>query len=126
MNLHGSGINFPFRTDARGSVATTVSRSEITAQAIADIIETRQGERVMLPGYGLPDFVFAVQDFGFAARIAFHLEQQVLRYVPLVKSITAKAETDEDGRAVVSVQYIEVGEINAPKNLVFPVWRLVS
>jgi phage baseplate assembly protein W len=126
MNLHGTSIHFPFRPDARGSVATTATRSEIIAQAIADVIETRQGERVMMPDYGIPDFVFAVQDIGFAARIAYYIEQQVLKYVPLVKSITAKGETDENGRAIVSIQYTEVGEINAPQNLVFPVWQFTD
>lgn len=126
MNIHGSTIDFPFRPDVRGTVATTANRSEQIAQAIADIIETRQGERVMLPDYGIPDFVFAVQDFGFAPRLAYHLESQILKYVPLVASVETKSATDEEGRAVVSVQYFEVGAINAPKNLVFPVWRLVE
>lgn len=126
MNLAGSTISFPFRSDVRGTVATTAKREEIIARAIADIIETRQGERVMMPDYGLQDFIFAVQDFSFAPRLAAHLEEQILKYVPLVKSVKAKAETDENGRASVSLQYFEVGEVVAPKNLVFPVWRLLN
>lgn len=126
MNLHGTTINFPFRPDVRGTMATTATRSEVIAQAIADVVETRQGERVMLPDYGIPDFVFAVQDIGFAARIAYHIEQQIIKYVPLVKSLAVKTETDELGRAVVAVQYTEVSEINAPKNLVFPVWQYIG
>ncbi len=126
MNIHGSTIDFPFRADFRGSIATSANRSEQIAQAIADIIETRQGERVMMPDYGIPDFVFAVQDFGFAPRVAYHLESQILKYVPLAQSVRVKAETDESGRAVVSVQYFEVGEINAPRNLVFPVWQYIE
>ena len=126
MNIQGSTISFPFRADQRGSTATIASREEIVSQAIADIIETRQGERVMMPDYGIPDFVFAVQDFSFAPRIAFYLEEQILKYVPLVKNIKVKAETDDNGRAVVSLQYTEVGEINAPRNLVFPVWKYIG
>jgi len=126
MNLIGSTIQFPFSVDRRGTTATIAKREDIIAQAIADVIETRQGERVMMPDYGIPDFVFAVQDFSFAPRLAFHIEEQVLKYVPLVKSLKVKAETDEDGRAVVTVQFTEVGEINAPKNLVFPVWKYVG
>lgn len=123
MNLHGSTLSFPFRADVRGSTATTAERAQIISEAIADVLETRQGERVMMPDYGIPDFVFAVQDFSFAPRLAFYLEEQILRYVPLVKTVTVRAETDEQGRAIVSLQYTEVGEINAPKNLVFPVWQ---
>ena len=124
MNINGSTINFPFRPDVRGTFATTANRSEMIVQAIQDILETRQGERVMLPDYGIPNFVFAVQDFGFAARIAYFIEEQITKYVPLVKAVKVVSQTDEDGRAVVALQYWEVGEINAPKNLVFPVWQL--
>ncbi len=80
----------------------------------------------MMPDYGLDDFVFAVQDFSFAARMAYHLELQITKYIPLVKSVQVLAETDDQGRAVVSVRYTEVSEINAPKNLVFPVWRYLG
>ncbi len=126
MNIHGSTLSFPFRADVRGSVVTTKQRGEQIALAIADVLETRQGERVMLPDYGIPDFVFAVQDFGFAARLSYQLELQILRYVPLVKSVSVQSATDDDGRAVVNIRYYEVGEINAPKNLVFPVWQYLE
>lgn len=126
MNISGSTISFPFRSDVRGSIATTANRSEIVVQAIQDVLETRQGERVMLPDYGIPDFVFSVMDFGFAARVAYFLEEQIIKYVPLVKSVSVKSAVDEEGRAVVELQYMEAGEINAPKNLVFPVWRLIE
>ena len=126
MNIHGSTISFPFVADVRGSVATTANRADQIAQAIADVLETRKGERVMLPDYGLNDWIFAVQDFGFAARLAYELETQILRYVPLVKSVSVQSATDDQGRATVSIRYFEVGEINAPKNLVFPVWQLIG
>lgn len=126
MNLTGSTISFPFAVDQRGTMVTTSKREDIIAQAIADLIETRQGERVMMPDYGIPDFVFAVQDFSFVPRLAFYLEEQILKYIPLVKNIKVKAETDESGRAVVLLQYSEVGEVDAPKNLVFPVWKYIG
>lgn len=126
MNIHGSTICFPFQATRRGSMATTGIRQEVLSQAIADLIETRQGERVMMPDYGIPDFVFAVQDFSFAPRLAFYIEEQILKYIPLVKSVSVKADTDEEGRAVVNLQYVEVGTINAPRNLVFPVWQYVG
>jgi len=123
MNLQGSKIDFPFRVDARGTIVTTANRGDVIAQAIADIIETRQGERVMMPFYGIPDFVFAVQNFSFAHRLAYILEEQIKAYVPLVKDVTVKSATDEDGRAIADVRYTEVGSVNAPRNMVFPVWQ---
>ena len=104
MNLHGSTIKFPLQPDVRGTTATTSDRSEIITQSIADVIETRQGERVMMPDYGIPDFVFAVQDFSFAPRLAYYLQTQIEKYVPLVKSVLGKATTDEEGRAIVNVR----------------------
>lgn len=126
MNLHGKTISFPFRPDVRGTTATVGDRSKIIEQAIADLLETRQGERVMMPDYGIPDFVFAVQDFGFAHRMAYHLQLQITNYIPLVKSVEVTADTDDQGRAIVNVRYAEVSEINAPKNLVFPVWQYLG
>lgn len=123
MNLQGSVVDFPFRVDARGTIVTTARRSEVIAQAISDILETRRGERVMLPDYGIDDFIFAVQDFSFAHRLAAHLEDQIRAYVPLVRSVRVTAATDESGRAIANVNYTEVGSVNAPRNLVFPVWK---
>lgn len=123
MSLQGSTIDFPFRVDTRGTVVTTAKRDEVITQAIADIIETRRGERVMMPDYGIPDMVFAVQNFSFAHRLAFVLEEQIKAYVPLVRTVVVKTATDEDGRATVEIKYTEVGSINAPKNMVYPVWK---
>lgn len=126
MNLTGSTIDFPFRVDARGTMVTTDRRDDQIAQAIADIIETRRGERVMLPDYGIEDFVFEVQGPSFAARLAFHLEEQIRKYVPLVNSVDVVPATDDEGRPTVELEYTEVGQINAPRNMVYPVWRLID
>lgn len=123
-NLAGSTLSFPFAPDIRGSLKTISNQSEIVVQSIIDVIECRVFERVMILNYGLQDFLFAVQDFTFATRIAFHLQEQILKYVPLVKSVVVKSATDEDGRAIIELQYTEVGEFNSPKNLVYPVWQL--
>lgn len=125
-NLTGSTLSFPFAPDIRGSLKTISNRSEQIVQAIADVLETRKGERVMIPDYGISDWIFAVQDFGFAARLAYELETQILRYVPLVRLVSVKSATDGENRAIIELQYTEVGQINAPKNLVFPVWQFVG
>lgn len=124
MNLQGSAISFPFRTDATGTFLTTDDRRTVIEEAIADVIETRLGERVMVPGYGIPDFVFAVQNFSFGHRLAYVLREQIRAYVPLVRDVEVKATTDDQGRAVVDIRYREVGAVNAPGNMVYPVWRL--
>lgn len=100
------------------------------------ILETRQGERVMLPDYGIPDFVFDVQDVGFTARLAYYVEQQIINYEPLVEEVRASIGyivddagnfvsgfTEEEQVAAISVQYKERGS-NTPRNLVYPTWQL--
>lgn len=124
MNLSGSAIKFPFSVGQTGTVSTLDRSEDLIAQAIADIIETRRGERVMLPDYGIDDFVFETQDAGFAARLAYHLETQIRRYVPLVKSVRVETSTDVEGRAIVEIRYAEVGSVQAPRNMVYPIWRL--
>lgn len=126
-NLHGSCVDFPFRVDPiTGNIVTTSNKQRIIEQAILDILETRKGERVMIPDYGIPNFVFAVVDAGFGARIAFHLKDQIDKYCPLVENVAAKTGVDENGRVIVNVTYQERGLSEAPRNLTFPVWKYVG
>jgi phage baseplate assembly protein W len=131
----GSWLKHPIQPDVRGTLATQSNAADMAAASIMAIIETRQGERVMVPDYGIPDFVFSVVDAGFAARLAYFLEQQVLNYEPLVATITAQAGTLDDGgaflmglgqgRVAISVTYTVRGS-NTPLNLVYPVWQLAQ
>lgn len=134
MSIQGATIDYPFRADVRGSLATTANITTIVEQSIASILETRQGERVMLPDYGIPDFVFDVIDAGFSARLAFFLEGQVRKYEPLVEDVRGRVGFFDDDRfvpgfvedqqrAAVSVEYRERGS-NVPRNLIFPTWGL--
>src|SRR5213078_2350397 len=118
MSLHGSTLSHPFRVDVRGTVVTIDSRDAIAAESIRAIVETRQGERVMAPDYGIPDFVFDVVDFAFGARFAYFVERQIKRYEPLVdrvKVVTGEL-TDSGfvaglavGRVALDIRYTIVG-----------------
>ena len=134
MGFQGSLLTHPIQPDHRGTLGTTSNRLEMIAESLASIIETRQGERVMVPDYGVPDFVFGVMDAGFSARLAFFLEQQIRRYEPLVERVRVKAGALVAGefvsglvedlqQAAVAIEYTVRGE-NTPRNLVYPVWRL--
>src|SRR5436305_8661497 len=96
-SIQGKCLSYPFAPDQRGTLASIGDAAEIARQSIIAIIETRQGERVMLPDYGIPDFVFSVIDAGFAQRLAYHVEQQIKKYEPLVEEVNAKVGTEEDG-----------------------------
>ena len=89
----------------------------------------------MVPDYGIPDFVFAVVDAGFTARLGHFISEQVRRYEPLVDQIrvTLGMLDDSDGfipgfvedqqRAALHIVFTERGS-NTPHNLVYPTWRL--
>lgn len=147
MTIQGSWLKHPTQPDQRGMLAVTSNRSEIIAQSISAIIETRQGERVMMPDYGIPDFVFSVMDAGFTARLGYFIVRQVQRYEPLVDKIRVKPGSIKEGVvynpqlfstgggafipglvedlgiAAVQIEFTERGS-NTPHNLVYPTWRL--
>ena len=132
MSLQGSSLSHPFRADLRGTLVAISQRETIVAESIKSIIETRQGERVMAPDYGIPDFVFSVADFSFAARLAYFVERQIKAYEPLVDQVKVIAGEMTDkgflaglahGRVALSLTYTVRGS-NVPRNLVYPVWQL--
>lgn len=52
-------ISHPFRLAPTGEVATVLDGSEqANAEAIAVLVSTRVGERVLVPGFGIADPVF--------------------------------------------------------------------
>lgn len=135
MSIQGSTLSHPVRPDQRGTLDTVSKRSSIIEESIRAIVETRQGERVMLPDYGIPDFVFDVMDAGFTARVAYFVEQQIRRYEPLVDQVRTMIGyvlndetfipgfTENQQVAAFAIEYTERGS-NTPFNLIFPTWQL--
>jgi len=127
-------MSYPVRPDERGTLATTDKIDEIVADSIRAIIETRQGERVMLPDYGIPDLVFSVMDAGFVAKLAYFVELQIKNYEPLVDQVNVdfgaqidgvfvSGQLEEEQRAAILVTYTISGD-STPRNLVYPTWQL--
>ena len=136
MNISGSTISFPFRVGARGAMVTVGNDDDIITQSIFDVLETRQGERVMLPTYGLPDVLFDVLDATFAARLAFFVETQIGNYIAAIESVAADAGNVYQDRfvpsampsthtAAIRVRWTKRG-FGVPQELIFPTWRLLE
>jgi phage baseplate assembly protein W len=125
--IAGSVLSHPFRPDIRGTLTTTQDSVQIVKESIQAILETRQGERVMLPDYGIPDYVFAVMDAGFVPRLAYFVQQQVLNYEPLCESVSVAWNNDptvlDQQQAEILVTY-KVRGANTEHNFVWPVWQL--
>jgi phage baseplate assembly protein W len=136
MLNQGSCLSFPIEADARGTFKTISDIREIVKQSIIAIIETRQGERVMVPDYGIPDFVFSVMDSGFAARLAYFVAQQIGRYEPLATRVSVVGGTQQGGtfipntmaaaqQACIQITY-QIAGTAGQQNLVYPVWQLAA
>lgn len=134
MSIHGSVLSLPLRADARGTFHTVSAREEVVRQSVRSILSTRQGERLMLPDYGIPDFAFAVRGVGFAAAVSHFLREQILKYEPLVQTVSVRDGSlaggerfspglagDEHAAAVEVV--VTLRGSNTPLNLVFPLWE---
>jgi phage baseplate assembly protein W len=131
-----STLSFPIRPDRRGTFAGAGNDSAIIEQSILDLLETRVGERVMMPNYGLPDLVFDVIDAGFASRLAFWIGEQIGNYLPAVESVTADAgrltgdafmpdQLPAPHQAAIRIRYRRRG-LAVPQELIYPTWRLVN
>ncbi|MGH9941501.1 MAG: GPW/gp25 family protein [Pyrinomonadaceae bacterium] len=136
MQLQGSCLSLPVRPDQRGTLSTLSDRVKIVEQSIVSILRTRQGERVMLPDYGLPDYVFSVLDAGFVPRLSYFLKQQIARYEPLARGLRVtlgafrdgtfqSGFTADQGRAAIMIEFSVRGS-NVPYNLVYPTRKLVA
>ncbi len=137
MGIYGTCLAFPIEVDERGTLRTISDPAEKAEQFLADLIETRLGEHVQVPGYGMPDRVFAVAGASFTTLLAAELEEQVRNYLPIIKSIKVlQGEMDDGGnftpgftldlqRVAISVQYVVQGS-NTPRNLVYPTWGLLD
>lgn len=136
QGIQGSCLSFPIDTDQRGTFKTVSDINTIVQQSIQSIVSTRQGERVMLPDYGIPDFAFEVMDSGWVQRVAYFVEQQIVNYEPLVDQVSVEPgfiESDtftpamiaEAQTAAISIEYTVRGQASS-RTLVFPLWELVG
>lgn len=133
-DFFGRCLRLPVRSDARGTLAVVASREELVSQSVRSILSTRQGERLMLPDYGIADFAFAVKGVGFAVAVAYFVREQILKYEPLIESAAVRDGTllpgggfspqlagDEHSAAIEVV--VTLRGSNTPLNLVFPLWE---
>ena len=117
-----AGLSFPFRVDARGTLATTRDRAELVRDAIVDIIETHPGEVQTMPHYGVRDYTFGMVNEGFRRRLIHQMLTQISYYVPDARDVEVTVEAGDPQQVEVLVTYgIRDG---ATASLVYPLWRL--
>lgn len=133
VNIHGSVLALPIRPDNRGTLATVSKREEVIRQSVISILSTRQGERLMLYDFGVPDYAFAAAGVGFAAAVAHFLREQILKYERLAERVEVRDGSldgesfspvlgaDEHAAAVEVT--VTVRGSSTPLNMVFGLWQ---
>ncbi|MCP9494296.1 MAG: GPW/gp25 family protein [Pyrinomonadaceae bacterium MAG19_C2-C3] len=134
MLIRSSALSFPLRPDGRGSLAVVTDVDAQVAESLIDLLEVRRGERVMMPDYGIDDFVFETIDAGFAKRFAYLVTEQIRRYEPRIVDVrvtggTLDGDDFQNGltsdihRAALKITYLTATSL-APNTLIYPLWRL--
>jgi phage baseplate assembly protein W len=122
----GRGWAFPVRTDATGSVALVSHEREIE-ESIRLILGTAFGERPMRPDYGcaIHDYIFAGVDTEIAGRIALAVRQSLIRWEPRIEvnDVLISFDPEDSSLIYIDIRY-SVGDVNDPRNLVFPFYTI--
>ena len=122
--FQGTGWKFPVRTNTLGHVVFSQGEQDIN-EAIAIIINTARGERVMRPafGCGIHDLVFEPINTGTLARVEANIRESLTQFEPRIDVLDVDVRPDADdpyqGRLLIEVHY-RVRATNSEFNLVFP------
>lgn len=95
------GLKFPLELDGEGSLKLSSGYDRIGEQ-ILEILETRLGERVYRPFFGIPEVIFeSIDEYALAQTI----RSQLLAFIPAVPDINVRVLLGEDGTARLFVYY---------------------
>jgi uncharacterized protein len=117
----GVGLAFPPAADSRGALAT-VAYDEDIRQAIAIILATNPGERIMRPefGAGLREFVFEPGDAATLHRVEARVREALIDFEPRIDVLRVDTRFDRAASAVyISIDY-RIRASNSLANLVYP------
>jgi len=124
----GTGIAFPLRVDAHGSLALSRDERDVE-EAIAVVIGTAPGERPMRPefGCGIHDYVFEAIDAYTVGRLDHEIRLALQRWEPRIDVLDVGIDTSfaERGELLIEITY-RLRETNDVRNLVYPFYVIPS
>lgn len=119
----GTGFKFPIQVDPSTGRMRTSSHEEDIKEAIAIILNTRRGERVMNPdfGCGIHEYAFGLADFTTLSLMRREVINSLTMWEPRIKDIEVSVDDSQSeiGRIIINISYL-VRSTNNPFNLVFP------
>ena len=119
MTAQDPFLDYPFRVDGRGWVATTGDEDHLR-DLIHQVLFTNPGERVNRPdfGCGLLQLVFMPNSDALAAATQFTVQGALDQWLGDLIEVQQVNVTSEDARLQVEVVYRRIGEA-APRQVLF-------
>ena len=119
----GRGWKFPITIDKKtGRFEMSEYEGDIS-ESIAIIIQTRRGERAMMPDFGcdIQNFVFGLTDYGTLSEMEKVVREALVRWEPRITGVTieAKPTRDDNGRVDIHIGYT-VRSTNNAYDIVYP------
>jgi phage baseplate assembly protein W len=124
----GRGWSFPLGIDSRGGLTLNSEQNEID-QAIAIILSTAIGTRVMRPTFGcrLHELIFAPNNNETMAEARRYVEEALVMWEPRiqVKGVDVRADPTDESRArlLIEIRY-EIKSTHDPRSLVHPFYLI--
>lgn len=103
------GLKYPLELDGAGGLKLSSNYARIGEQ-IREVLETRIGERVFRPFFGLPEIMFETID---EYTLAQSIKSQLLSALPVVPELDVRVSLREDGGANIVVVYSVEGSEQA-------------
>jgi len=125
-DLIGAGWNFPLAVNARGGIALARHVNEIE-QAIAVILSTPRGQRVMRPEFGcrIYELIFAPINASTFATAKRHVQEALARWEPriAVLDIAIVPDTGQPACLLIAITY-QVRSTYNERTLVYPFYTI--
>lgn len=118
----GQGWAFPLQVNPKGEIALARGERDIE-QAIAIILSTAPGERVMRPEFGCRahELIFAPRDAATSGLLAEYVKEALGRWEPRiqVQDVTVDHYGEPDGALLVTINYT-IKQTHDTRSIVFP------
>ena len=95
------GLKYPLELDGSGGLKLSSNYDRIGEQ-ILEVLQTRIGERVYRPFFGVPEMLFETID---EYTLAQTIRSQLLASVPVIPNLEVRVSLSEDGGANIAVFY---------------------
>ncbi|NGM68013.1 GPW/gp25 family protein [Natronolimnobius sp. AArcel1] len=118
----GTGWQFPVTSDHRGDIQLSDTDADIR-EAIAIILGTAKGERIMRPEFGcdIHDHVYSSASPATLNLIESSVREALVRWEPRidVEDVTARPADEDPNRILIDIEY-RVRTTNSLSNMVYP------